>query len=66
MEFMCTLMEDLMGGGHTVERVQCGGGGATHIATIPGILNSLEGTKESILIVAGGGGGRNRPIRNFI
>ena len=35
------------------------GGGATHIATKPGQLYSLENNKSSILIVAGGGGGAN-------
>ena len=33
------------------------GGGATHAAMIPGILSTLENSKENILIVAGGGGG---------
>ena len=32
------------------------GGGATHIATVPGLLSTLEEYKEKILIVAGGGG----------
>ena len=34
-----------------------GGGGATHIATKSGLLNTLENDKDKILIVAGGGGG---------
>lgn len=33
------------------------GGGATHIAMIPGLLASLENNVDSILLVAGGGGG---------
>ena len=33
------------------------GGGATHIATLSGVLSSLENQKDNILIVAGGGGG---------
>ena len=33
------------------------GGGATHIATVSGVLSSLSSNKESVLIVAGGGGG---------
>lgn len=33
------------------------GGGATHIATVQGLLNTLENNKNDILIVAGGGGG---------
>ena len=34
-----------------------GGGGATHIATLSGILSSLSNSRNSILIVAGGGAG---------
>ena len=34
-----------------------GGGGATHIATKTGILSTLSGSVDNILIVAGGGGG---------
>ncbi len=34
------------------------GGGATHIATKSGTLNTLGNFKDSILIVAGGGGGQ--------
>ena len=33
------------------------GGGATHIATVPGLLESLENKKDDLLIVSGGGGG---------
>ena len=33
------------------------GGGATHIATISGLLKTLESKKEEILMVSGGGGG---------
>ena len=33
------------------------GGGATHIASVSGLLSSLENDKENIIIVAGGGGG---------
>lgn len=33
------------------------GGGATHIASVNGLLSNLEGYKSSIYIVAGGGGG---------
>ena len=37
-----------------------GGGGATHIATKPGLLSELENYKTSeIIIAAGGGGGAN-------
>ena len=33
------------------------GGGATHIATVTGLLNTLSSNKSTILLVAGGGGG---------
>ena len=33
------------------------GGGATHIATVEGLLSTLESNKNNILIVSGGGGG---------
>lgn len=33
------------------------GGGATHIATVSGLLSSLSSNRGAILIVAGGGGG---------
>lgn len=33
------------------------GGGATHIATVSGLLSTLSSNKDAILIVAGGGGG---------
>ena len=33
------------------------GGGATHIATVSGLLSSLKSNPSAILIVAGGGGG---------
>ena len=36
-----------------------GGGGATHIALVSGLLKSLENSKESILIVSGAGGGNS-------
>ena len=38
---------------------QLSGGGATHIATITGLLSSLENNNDKILIVAGGGGGND-------
>ena len=34
-----------------------GGGGATHIATVTGLLKNLSSNKSAVLIVAGGGGG---------
>lgn len=34
-----------------------GGGGATHIALVDGVLSNLEEQKDKVLIVAGGGGG---------
>ena len=35
----------------------CGGGGATHISTEPGLLKDLSSNRDAVLIVAGGGGG---------
>lgn len=46
-----------VGGFATVGITGYSGGGATSIATSPGLLPSLENSKSSILIVAGGGGG---------
>lgn len=37
--------------------ISTSGGGATHVATKSGLLSSLEGYKDSILIVSAGGGG---------
>ncbi len=34
-----------------------GGGGATHIATVTGVLSSLSSQQDNVLIVAGGGSG---------
>ena len=39
------------------EQYAFGGGGATHIALVSGLLSTLESNEQSILIVAGGGGG---------
>ena len=36
---------------------QASGGGATHIATVSGTIDTLENNKDKILIIAGGGGG---------
>ena len=60
----CTSVGGYNGGGnckaYTDSTSTCGaGGGATHIATIPGVLASLENNKDSILIVSGAGGGGN-------
>lgn len=33
------------------------GGGATHVASVTGVLSSLSGNKSAVKIVAGGGGG---------
>lgn len=41
----------------STNRVGAGGGGATHVATVPGVLSSLEDKTQDLLIVAGGGGG---------
>ncbi len=49
------------GGGHrslsTSGEYGSSGGGATHIATAPGVLSSLSSNQSAVLIVAGGGGG---------
>ncbi len=45
------------GTGNTVSQIGFGGGGATHIAKVSGLLSTLESQKEQVLIVAGGGGG---------
>ena len=44
-------------GGGTVTGNLYGGGGATHISNVSGVLSSFSSTKEKIIIVAGGGGG---------
>ena len=44
-------------GGGTATGTVYGGGGATHIATVSGLLSSLSSNQTSILIVAAGGGG---------
>lgn len=36
------------------------GGGASHIATVNGLLNSLSNNESSVILVAGGGGGSGR------
>ena len=43
--------------GYKNSRFFSSGGGATHIALISGLLNTLEDSNEKILIVSGGGGG---------
>ena len=37
-----------------------GGGGATHIAIVTGLLSELESNKEAVAIVAGAGGGAHK------
>ncbi len=39
---------------------QAKGGGATHIATVSGVLSKLSSQRDNVLIVAGGGGGSER------
>jgi hypothetical protein len=41
----------------TVTQGVGGGGGATHVALLPGLLSGLEWNKSAVMIVAGGGGG---------
>ncbi|MBQ9243655.1 MAG: hypothetical protein IJ165_10630 [Proteobacteria bacterium] len=49
------------GGGYSYSHCTCNaggaGGGATHIATKTGLLETLESSKSNVLIVAGGAGG---------
>ena len=55
-------------GGIQDARYFSSGGGATHIATISGVLTKLEKEKNNILIISGGGGGAyyyaNREVEN--
>ena len=44
-------------GNSSVNHINASGGGATHVALVSGLLNTLESQKDKILIVAGGGGG---------
>ena len=44
-------------GSREVNHMTASGGGATHIASISGILSTLENNKNDIFIVSGGGGG---------
>ena len=48
-------------GGNAGGQAGYGGGGATHIAKIPGVLSSLVSNKASVLIVAAGGGNTAQP-----
>ena len=43
-----------------------GGGGATHVATVSGLLSNLESSKQSILIVSAGGGGGGEVTRDSV
>ena len=47
------------GGGTNIQRPY-GGGGATHIATMSGVLSSLSNNKDSVIIVGAGGGGEGQ------
>lgn len=44
-------------GNSSVSHINASGGGATHIAKVDGLLETLEASQDQILIVAGGGGG---------
>lgn len=44
------------GGGSTINNDSAAGGGAAHIATVSGLLKTLESKKDKVLLVAGGGG----------
>ena len=43
--------------GYRGDEPGAGGGGATHIATTTGLLSSLEGKTDTVLMVSGAGGG---------
>ena len=49
------------GNGRIGSQLGKGGGGATHIATVSGLLKELEDKQSNILIVAGGGGASGYP-----
>ncbi|MBO5530694.1 MAG: hypothetical protein J5970_04775 [Bacilli bacterium] len=60
----CTVQGGYNGGGSSKAYAECdggikvgSGGGATHIATLSGLLSTLEDNQDTVLIVAGGGGG---------
>nr|MBP3258658.1 prepilin-type N-terminal cleavage/methylation domain-containing protein [Bacilli bacterium] len=62
----CKIAGGYNGGGSGTAYNACGGelsvasgGGATHIATIAGLLSTLSSNVSSVIIVAGGGGGGN-------
>ena len=60
------LRSSYNGGGFGMVVVDCnwgGGGGATHVATKPGLLSTLENYKSKILNVAGGGGGSGMCVK---
>lgn len=46
-----------IGGSKDSNQFALGGGGATHIAKVKGLLSTLKDKQEQLLIVAGGGGG---------
>ena len=67
---LTTIPDGLSGGGYngggnghrnSAGNAGYGGGGATHIATISGVLSSLASNTSSVIIVAGGGGGADDP-----
>ena len=67
---VATVLDGLSGGGYngggnghknSVGNAGYGGGGATHIATVTGVLSSLVSNTSSVIIVAGGGGGADDP-----
>ncbi|BCS85846.1 hypothetical protein prwr041_17390 [Prevotella herbatica] len=49
-------------GNNSVNHYTSSGGGATHIANIPGLLSTLNSNRSAIFIVAGGGGGARDQI----
>jgi len=49
-------------GNNSVNHYTSSGGGATHIATVPGLLSILNSNRSAVYIVAGGGGGARDQI----
>lgn len=55
------------GGGNVVGYGQCvgaGGGGATHVALVSGLLSTLSGQRDKVLMVASAGGGASLDNNN--
>ena len=51
-------------GNSSVDHINASGGGATHIAKVDGLLETLKTNQDMILIVAGGGGGARDEVNH--